>query len=300
MSHLITLETDFKSDLELFDSYLKRLLKERYENQFPFELSRSIIYNLSAPAKRIRPLLILQTASLFSFPREEILPLAAAVEFIHTYSLIHDDLPALDNDDLRRGQPTCHKVFGEGMAILTGDALFAEAYFLIASRLRVKDSLLREVVKELSEATGAYGMVGGQVVDILSEGKQISEETLNYIHFNKTARLFRFCLRAPAILAEAKPSELEAVTAFGENFGLAFQIVDDVLDETRSTEEIGKPARSDRQKKKPTYPLLFGLERSRQKARELLERARGRIRNQFGSRAKPLEKIADYILERSN
>lgn len=300
MGSLMTLRADFKTDLELFESYLRKLLKERYEGQFPLELTRSIVYTLSAPAKRIRPLLILETASLFSLPRDEVLPLAAAVEFVHTYSLIHDDLPALDNDDLRRGQPTCHKVFGEGMAILTGDALFAEAYFLIASKLRAKDSLVREVFKELSEATGAFGMVGGQAVDILSEGKQISEESLDYIHFNKTARLFRFCLRAPAVLAGASPAELQAVTDFGEGFGLAFQIVDDLLDETLSTEEIGKPAGSDREKKKPTYPLLFGLERSRQKVQELLTKAKERLRHQFGVKARPLEKIADYVLERAN
>lgn len=300
MSRLTMLETNFRTDLELFENYLRKILEERYEGKFPFELSRAIVYTLTAPAKRIRPLLIIKSASLFSFPREEILPLATAVEFIHTYSLIHDDLPALDNDDLRRGQPTCHKVFGEAVALLTGDALFAEAYFLIASELKVKDSLLREIFKELSEATGAYGMVGGQTVDILSEGKKISKETLEYIHLNKTARLFRFCLRAPAILAEATLEELQAVTEFGVNFGLAFQIVDDLLDETLPTEKIGKPAGSDRKKSKATYPLLFGLEESCLRARELIEKAKEEIRGQFGEKAEPLEKLADYILERSN
>lgn len=294
------LETDFKTDLELFEAYLRKLLKERYEEKIPHELSRAIVYTLTAPAKRIRPLLILKSASLFALSEEEILPLAAAVEFIHTYSLIHDDLPALDNDDLRRGQPTCHKAFGEAIAILTGDALFAEGYFLIAAELKAKDGLVRKVLKELSESTGACGMVGGQTVDILSEGKKVSKETLEFIHLNKTAQLFRFCLRAPAILAEASPAELEAVTKFGLNFGLAFQIIDDLLDETLPTEEIGKPAGSDRKKQKATYPLLYGVEESRLRAKELIDKAKEKIRYQFGENAEPLEKLADYILERSN
>lgn len=300
MSHLMMLETDFKADLELFEAYLRKLLRERYEEKFPPELFRAIVYTLTAPAKRIRPLLILKLASLFAFPKEEILPLAAAVEFIHTYSLIHDDLPALDNDDLRRGQPTCHKAFGEAVAILAGDALFAEGYFLIAAEIKAKDGLVRKVLKELSESTGAFGMVGGQTVDILSEGKKVSKKTLDFIHFNKTARLFRFCVRAPAILAEVSSVELEAVTKFGVNFGLAFQIIDDLLDETLPTEEIGKPAGSDRKKRKATYPLLYGLEESRTKAKELIDRAKEEIRCQFGEKAEPLEKLADYVLERSN
>ncbi len=299
MSQSITLQTDFKSDLELFENYLKEILKERYEGRFPFELNQAIVYSLTAPAKRIRPLLVLKSASLFAFPSEEILPLAAAVEFIHTYSLIHDDLPALDNDDLRRGKPTCHKVFGEAVAILAGDALFAEAFFLVATKLRAKDRLVRKIFRELSEATGAFGMVGGQTVDILSEGKKVSKKTLEFIHLNKTAQLFRFCLRAPAILAEASTAELEAVTKFGLNFGLAFQIIDDLLDETFPTEKIGKPAGSDRRKQKATYPLLFGIEESYARAKELIEEAKEKIRSQFSERAEPLEKIADYVIERS-
>jgi geranylgeranyl diphosphate synthase type II len=254
------------------------------------------------------------------------LPQAAALELIHTYSLIHDDLPAMDNDDLRRGQPTNHRVFGEGMAILAGDALLTEA-FLMMTNLRTHDArstmhdtnaayrfhnepsqkisspityrLLLRALRDVARAAGAYGMVGGQAQDILSESSEPSRETLNFIHFHKTAALITASVRIGPILANSGTKKLRALTCYGENIGLAFQIVDDILNVEGTTVELGKPVGSDSRKNKLTYPSLYGIGVARQKADEYLSEAL-RALAEFSSGSEPLREIAHYLVTRRN
>jgi geranylgeranyl diphosphate synthase type II len=224
---------------------------------------------------------------------------ACAMEMIHTYSLIHDDLPAMDNDDYRRGMLTNHKVFGEAIAILAGDALLTLAFKLIAlNGARTGDpSLLSTLVTEVADAAGTDGMVGGQVVDIESEGKTVSAETLDYIHMHKTAALIRASLCAGALIAGGTSSELGAMKRCGEALGLAFQIVDDILDVEGSTEELGKTAGKDAQQQKATYPAYHGLEASRARARVLIDEAKIALAP-LGERATPIRALADFIFER--
>jgi geranylgeranyl diphosphate synthase, type II len=279
---------------------------ERYLSQLRFSeepltggLEEAMRYSLLAGGKRIRPVLALATARAIGMEREEVLPLAGAIELIHTYSLIHDDLPAMDDDDYRRGRLTNHKVFGEAVAILAGDALLTHAFRLIAGNVdgAADARVIADVVAEIAEAAGTDGMVGGQVVDIESEGKTVSAETLDYIHTHKTAALIRASLRVGAMLAGAKPDALKAITRAGEALGLAFQIVDDILDVEGSLEELGKTAGSDQRKQKATYPALHGLEASRRRARELIEDAKVALAP-LGPAARPIAALADFIYER--
>src|SRR5205809_387248 len=233
-------------------------------------------YSVMAGGKRLRPILVIAGCEAVGGMAERVLPTACALELIHTYSLIHDDLPAMDDDDYRRGRLTNHKVFGEAVAILAGDALLTHAFRLVAGNVDGASDAraIADVVAEIAEAAGTDGMVGGQVVDIESEGKTVSAETLDYIHTRKTAALIRASLRVGAMLAGAKPDALKAITRAGEALGLAFQIVDDILDVEGSLEELGKTAGSDQRKQKATYPALHGLEASRRRARQLIEDAK--------------------------
>ncbi|PYN54187.1 MAG: polyprenyl synthetase, partial [Candidatus Rokuibacteriota bacterium] len=223
------------------------------------------------------------------------------LELIHTYSLIHDDLPAMDDDDYRRGRPTSHKVFGEAIAILAGDALLTLAFRLIADNTPlVKDpAVLRDVVAEVAGAAGTFGMVGGQVVDIESEGKTISAQTLEYIHRHKTAALIRASLRVGALLGGGDARAIETISEAGSDLGLAFQIIDDILDVEGSLAELGKTAGSDERKGKATYPAVHGLEASRRQAKLLIERTKQRLAV-FGEASGPLCALADYVFERKN
>jgi geranylgeranyl diphosphate synthase type II len=220
-----------------------------------------------------------------------VLPTACALELIHTYSLIHDDLPAMDDDDYRRGRLTNHKVFGEAVAILAGDALLTLAFGLLAQHASL------DVVKEVAAASGTLGMIGGQVVDIQSEGKPVDAETLEYIHRHKTAALIRASLVSGALLAGASTAALKAIGEAGTHLGLAFQIVDDILDVEGSLEELGKTAGSDRRKKKATYPEQFGLEASRLKAKSLIEDAKAALQP-LGPGAEPIKALADFTFQR--
>jgi geranylgeranyl diphosphate synthase type II len=292
---------DLKSYLQsrkvLVDAALERFLPP--ESAPPPAVHRAMRYSVMAGGKRLRPILVIAGAEAVGGHAEIVLPTACALELIHTYSLIHDDLPAMDDDDYRRGQLTSHKVFGEAMAILAGDALLTLAFRLMAENAaHVKDSrVICDVVAEIASAAGTGGMVGGQVVDIESEGKTVTPDTLDYIHTHKTAALIRASLRVGAMLSGARPAALEAISAAGHCLGLAFQIVDDILDVEGSLEELGKTAGSDERKQKATYPAVHGLDASRRRARALLDEAQTALAP-FGAAAEPVRALADFIFER--
>jgi geranylgeranyl diphosphate synthase type II len=283
----------------LVDGALEKLLPP--DETPPPTVHRAMRYSVMAGGKRLRPILVIAGAEAVGGTPDLVLPTACALELIHTYSLIHDDLPAMDDDDYRRGRLTSHKVFGEAVAILAGDALLTLAFRLVAenSALVPNPLVLREVVVEIAEAAGTFGMVGGQVVDIESEGKPVGAETLEYIHLHKTAALIRASLRVGALLANADRKALAAIGEAGRDLGLAFQIVDDILDVEGSLEELGKTAGSDERKQKATYPAIHGLEASRRQAKLLIERAKERL-DALGARSEQLRALADYIVERKN
>ena len=283
----------------LVEAALERFLPP--EDTPPPTVHRAMRYSVMAGGKRLRPILVIAGAEAVGGTPETVMPTACALELIHTYSLIHDDLPAMDDDDYRRGRLTNHKVFGEAIAILAGDALLTLAFRLVADNTAlVNDArVLRDVVAELADAAGTSGMVGGQVVDIESEGKAITAETLEYIHRHKTAALIRASLRVGALLAGGDGKAVAAIGEAGSDLGLAFQIVDDILDVEGSLEELGKTAGSDERKQKATYPALHGLEASRRQAKMLIERVKQRL-GVFGARAVPLQALADYVVERKN
>ena len=266
----------------------------------PISVHRAMRYSVMAGGKRLRPILVIGGAEAVGGNAEAVMPAACALELIHTYSLIHDDLPAMDDDDYRRGRLTNHKVFGEAIAILAGDALLTYAFGLIAAnaaRVATDAAVVRDVIVEVVDAAGTGGMVGGQVVDIESEGKTVTAETLEYIHRHKTAALIRASLRVGAMLAGARPDALAVIGDAGGGLGLAFQIVDDILDVEGTLAELGKTAGSDERKGKATYPAVHGIEASRAQARMLIARAKERLQS-LGPGAEPLCALADYIFER--
>ncbi|MEW6068612.1 MAG: polyprenyl synthetase family protein [Nitrospirota bacterium] len=287
-----------KEKRELIDSYLKSYFEVPSS---PLILHEAIKYSLFAGGKRIRPILAIASYEACGGDSKEILPQASALELIHTYSLIHDDLPAMDNDDLRRGKPTNHKVFGEAMAILAGDALLTEAFFMMTNTVfngkKLKLSPVLRVIRETSLAVGACGMVGGQAQDILSENLEPDIDTLEFIHLHKTAALITVSVRMGSILALAPKEKLQALTRYGENIGLTFQIIDDILDIEGNTKKLGKTTGSDNRKKKMTYPSLFGIEKSRKRAQNLISDAMDALRI-FSREADPLREIASYLIKR--
>ena len=288
-----------KEKKELVDSFLKEYFSSP---STPSILGESVTYSLFAGGKRIRPILCLAAYEACDGDSEDILPFASSIELIHTYSLIHDDLPAMDNDDLRRGKPTNHKVFGEGMAILAGDGLLTEAFYMMSNSLsnkNIKNTALIRAIKEISFVSGIHGMVGGQAQDLIAENSEPDKETLSFIHKHKTGSLISGSLRAGAILANCTKPSLSAITRYGENIGLAFQVIDDILDIEGDTAELGKTAGSDERKKKMTYPALYGIEQSREKAGELISEAIFAIKD-FSGKAEPLREIARYFLERKS
>ncbi len=279
------------------DQYLDRLLPP--ESEEPHTIHKAMRYSVFAGGKRVRPILVLAAGESLAGGRDALLHLGAGIEMIHTYSLIHDDLPALDNDDLRRGVPTCHKVFGEAMAVLTGDALMTRGYQVLTDMPGVADSRRLAIIREVAFATGTVkGMIGGQVVDLESEGKPIHAPVLDYIHQSKTGALLTACTRCGAIAAGADEAQLCALTGYGRKIGLVFQIVDDILDITASSEKLGKTAGKDEKVKKATYPALFGIDSSRRKAQELVDEAVKDI-GSLGPAAEPLRSIAHFVLSRT-
>jgi geranylgeranyl diphosphate synthase type II len=268
---------------------------------YPEKIYESMRYSLLAGGKRLRPILCLATCEMGGGTIEMAMPTACAVEMIHTMSLIHDDLPAMDNDDYRRGRLTNHKVYGDDVAILAGDGLLAYAFEHVADHTQnVPAERVLKVIAHLGRAVGAAGLVGGQVVDLESEGKpDVSVETLNFIHTHKTAALLESCVVCGGILAGLASPELQRLSRYAQNIGLAFQIVDDILDITATGEELGKTAGKDLQAQKVTYPSLWGLEESRRQAQQLIAAAKEELAP-FGEGAKPLLAIADFITSRKH
>lgn len=281
----------------LVDAALDRSLPVIY----PEKIYEAMRYSLLAGGKRLRPILCLATCELAGGTIEMAMPTACALEMIHTMSLIHDDLPAMDNDDYRRGKLTNHKVYGEDTAILAGDGLLAYAFEFVATQTQnVPPQQLLQVIARLGRAVGAAGLVGGQVVDLECEGKpDITIETLNFIHNHKTGALLEASVVCGAILAEAPATDLQRLSRYAQNIGLAFQIVDDILDITSTPEELGKTAGKDLQAQKATYPSLWGIEQSRVQAQKLIEAAKTELAP-FGEKAEPLLAIADFIITRTH
>jgi len=268
---------------------------------YPEKIYEAMRYSLLAGGKRLRPILCLATCEMAGGTIEIAMPTACALEMIHTMSLIHDDLPAMDNDDYRRGQLTNHKVYGEDIAILAGDGLLAYAFeFVAANTQSVPAERVLQVISRLGRAVGAAGLVGGQVVDLESEGKSdVSVETLNFIHTHKTAALLEACVVCGGILAGIPEPDLQRLSRYAQNIGLAFQIVDDILDITATQEELGKTAGKDLQAQKVTYPSLWGLEESQRQAQQLIKSAAAEL-TPFGEKAIPLLAIANFITSRTH
>lgn len=262
------------------------------------QLADSMRYSLMAGGKRLRPILVMAAADAVGARGTDFVQVACGIEMIHTYSLIHDDLPAMDNDDYRRGKLTNHKVYGEALAILAGDALLTQAFEVILRQQGVPAEVLVQVVREMSVAAGPNGMVGGQVIDMLSEGKRISLEELRRMHMGKTGALFRAAIRSGAILGGADAARLEALTTYADCFGLAFQITDDILDVVGDEAVIGKPVGSDERNDKSTYVTLTSLEEARELAAETVAKALKAL-ELFGREADFLRELVQMLLERN-
>lgn len=270
------------------------------ESTYPSVIHQAMRYSVFSGGKRLRPVMALATAEALGGTVEMVMPYACAVELLHTYTLIHDDLPAMDNDDYRRGKPTCHRAFGEGNAILAGDALLTYTFALLARHLNapeLKAARGLQVIAELAEATGSCGLIGGQVMDLAAEGGQWDATVLNYIHQHKTGALFRTTVRGSAILCGATQAELEALTVYSDNLGLAFQIKDDILNVTGDSQKLGKSIGSDAKRQKATYPALYGLEYSKQAVREYSDKALASLTG-FGETACWLRELVLYLVDR--
>lgn len=265
----------------------------------PATVHRSMRYSVFAGGKRLRPVLCLAAADACGGEQDSAMPLACAVECVHTYSLVHDDLPAMDNDDFRRGKPTNHKVFGEGIAILTGDALLTQAFEIAAQCKGWPRYSHQAIIRELSLAAGSLQLIAGQVADLEGEGKTVSAAQLQYIHERKTSALLCCSVRLGGMSANCTPASLKALTDFGYNVGLAFQVIDDILDVTRTSEQLGKTAGKDTAAHKATYPSIVGLERSRRIAQRLTQKAYASL-DRFGKKGARLRSLAGYLLERNH
>lgn len=274
------------------------LLKElRGTRSIDENLMQAMEYSLMAGGKRLRPILLISAADAVGVSGEKFITVADALEMIHTYSLIHDDLPAMDNDDYRRGKLTNHKVFGEATAILAGDALLTLAFEVVLRQRDVPNEILLAVLREISIAAGVAGMVGGQAIDLRSEGVRIDLATLKLMHAGKTGALFRAAIRSGALLAKADDEKLDNLTRYAENFGLAFQITDDILDVTGDEKILGKPTGSDAKNFKATYVSLTSLDEAKRLAKAAVEEALDAIKN-FGAEANFLRGLATFLLER--
>lgn len=290
-----------KEKIALVDAALEQYLPR--ESEQPESIHKAMRYSIFAGGKRVRPVLMLAACEAVGGNLEDSMPAACAMEMIHTYSLIHDDLPAMDDDDFRRGRPTNHKVFGEAIAILAGDGLLTEAFRLISDprfAVNMPPANRLAIIQEIAVRSGTLGMVGGQVVDMESEGKSdIDLPTVHYIHTHKTGALITASVVAGALAGGADDVQLDAIRRYGEAAGLAFQIADDILDIEGSSEDLGKTAGSDQARGKATYPAVMGLEAARKEAAKMMDAAMQALES-FGSAADPLREIARYIVERKN
>jgi geranylgeranyl diphosphate synthase type II len=265
-----------------------------------FRVTQAMHYSLFVGGKRLRPILCLAAAEAVGGDPGEVLPVACALEMVHTYSLIHDDLPAMDDDDLRRGQPTCHKQYDEATAILAGDGLLTEAFRTMAAaayKYEGRERVLLDVINLMASAAGYQGMVGGQMLDLLAEGRQVTLKELETIHRAKTGALLTAAVRAGALMGGGNRAEVTSLTTYGERFGLAFQITDDLLDVEGETAEMGKAAGMDEKRQKATYPAVLGLDATRAWSRRLVEEAVGAL-EPFQAQAEPLRELAQYLLIR--
>ena len=272
------------------------------ESTLPASLHKAMRYSIFAGGKRIRPILMIAACEAVGGDPARVMSAACAMEMIHTYSLIHDDLPAMDDDDFRRGRPTNHKVFGEATAILAGDALLTEAFILLSNpeaNREIDPEIIRRVVHTIARCAGSLGMVGGQVVDMESEGKKIDFPTLEYIHTHKTGALILASIQAGALIGGADDRAFAALTRYGEAAGLAFQVADDILDVVGDQAQLGKDVGSDQARGKATYVALLGLEEARRRALELRDMALTAL-DALGEPAEPLRSIASYIVDRSS
>ena len=291
----VNLTMYLKSRQRIIDHALDRFLPK--ENAAPPTIHKAMRYSLFAGGKRLRPILCLAAAEGCKGRMRDALPLACAMECIHTYSLVHDDLPSMDNDDFRRGRATCHKVFGDGIAVLAGDALLTVAFEIAARAKPTRRYSMSEMFREISIAAGSRRLIAGQVADLEAEGKKVSRAELRYIHENKTAAMITTSVRLGAMSANTDPRKLRAITKFGYALGLAFQVIDDILDVTQTSEKLGKSAGKDIAAQKATYPAVIGLEASRAEARRLTHAAQNALKI-FGKEAEPLRELANYLLAR--
>ena len=289
------LKAYLQSRQKRIESALDRYLPK--EKARPATLHRAMRYSLFAGGKRLRPILCLSAAEACGGSIEAALPLACAMECIHTYSLVHDDLPSMDNDDFRRGRPTCHKVFGDGVAVLAGDALLTVAFEIIARATPTRRYTMPILLREVAVAAGSRKLIAGQVADLEAEGKKSNRADLRYIHENKTAAILTTSVRLGAMSANADAKMLSAITRFGRALGLAFQVIDDILDVTQTTEKLGKSAGKDVAAQKATYPAVIGLDKSRAEAKRLTRNAHDAL-SVFGEKARTLRALANYLLER--
>jgi len=279
---------------ESLDYYLSSIEGE------PKILFDAMRYSVFSGGKRFRPILVILVAKSFGIPSEEVIPVACAIEFIHTYSLIHDDLPAIDNDDMRRGRPSCHIKFGEDIAILAGDALYSEGLNLVLKQRKYSSNeIILKIMEELLEATGSSGMVVGQVMDVISNREKAEERILHFIHSHKTGKLISSSVRCGAIMSKANSYQLKKFTEYGDHLGLAFQIIDDVLDEIGEEKTIGKRTGVDKDLMKLTYPSYYGLKKSKDIARSEIDLAKKSFET-LNLRTKDLIDIADFVLKRKS
>jgi len=291
----MNLGTYLKTTATEVDRALDRFLPKA--RTAPATIHQAMRYSVFAGGKRLRPIFCLAAAEACGGDPANALPPACAVELMHTYSLVHDDLPAMDDDDLRRGRPTCHKVYGEGIAVLCGDALLTEAFLVLAQTPPTARYSTRDHVSELALTGGSRHLIGGQVMDLEGEGKSLTKAQLVKIHRAKTAALLTASLRLGAMTANAAPARLDALTAFGQALGLAFQVIDDILDVTQTTEILGKTAGKDQAVEKSTYPAILGLDASRREAARLTRAAMAAL-DPFKGKAARLREIADHLLRR--
>jgi geranylgeranyl diphosphate synthase type II len=291
----VNLKTYLISRQKKIDRALDRYLPK--ENTRPATIHKAMRYSLFAGGKRLRPILCLAAAEACGGKIEHALPLACAMECIHTYSLVHDDLPSMDNDDFRRGRATCHKVFGDGIAVLAGDALLTIAFEVVSCARPTRRYDMATLLREVAIAAGSRKLIAGQVADLEAEGKSTTRAELRYIHENKTSAMLATSVRLGAMSANAEPKHLSAITRFGRALGLAFQVIDDILDVTQTTEKLGKSAGKDIAARKATYPAVLGLEKSRVEAKRLTRKAHNDL-SVFSAKGETLHALANYLLER--
>jgi geranylgeranyl diphosphate synthase type II len=292
----MNLKAYLRSRQKEIDHALDRYLPKA--NTKPTTLHKAMRYSLFAGGKRLRPILCLASAEACGGKISDALPFACALECIHTYSLVHDDLPSMDDDDFRRGRPTCHKIFGDGIAVLAGDALLTIAFEIVSTAKPAPRYDMSILLREIAVAAGSQKLIAGQVADLEAEGRNVKQEQLRYINENKTAAILTSSVRLGAMSANADAKKLRAITNFGRGLGLAFQVIDDILDVTQTSEILGKSAGKDVAAKKATYPAVIGLEKSRAEARRLTRQAHNALSVFRNGEAEPLHCLANYLLER--